>query len=241
MNTKELFEAGKLDETIDAVGAELRSKPTDLQRRTFLFELLCFRGDYERAEKQLALLADQSKEAGLGTLLYRGAIAAEQTRTEMFEKERFPLSDAAPVTGTLNGKPFTSLSDADPRIGPRLEVFAAGDYLWIAFADIALLEIDPPKRLRDLLWTPARLKTGPSFKDRDLGEVLLPSLAPLTAFHPDDPVRLGRSSEWCADENGREAPYGAKMLLVDGEELPLLELRRLEIETAEPAAEAPAS
>ena len=237
MTTTELFQAGRLEETIGAVSAEMKSNPTDVRRRTFLFELLCFSGDYDRAEKQLALLSDQTKEAALGGLLYRGAINAEKTRTEMFQEERFPLSSTspAPVRGTLNGKPFSKLEDADPRLGSRLEVFAAGDYMWISFADIALLEIDPPKRLRDLLWTPARLKTGPSFRDRDLGEVLLPTLAPLSCQHPDDTVRLGRTSEWCADENGREAPYGAKMLLVDGEEFPLLEVRRLEIEAAAPA------
>src|SRR6185437_1076217 len=117
-----------------------------VRRRTFLFELLCFSGDYDRAEKQLALLADQTKEAGLAGLLYRGAINAEKTRAGMFEQERFPLSSTspAPVRGTLNGKPFSRIEDSDPRLGPRLEVFAAGDYMWISFADIALLEIDPP-------------------------------------------------------------------------------------------------
>ena len=233
MTTTELFQAGRLEETIDAVSAEMKANPTDLRRRTFLFELLCFSGDYDRAEKQLALLADENKQAAIGGLLYRGAINAEKTRTEMFQQERFPLTSApAPVHGSLNGKPFSRIEDADPRLGARLEVFAAGDYMWISFADIALLEIDPPKRLRDLLWTPARLKTGPSFQDRDLGEVLLPTLAALSSQHPDDAVRLGRASEWCSDENGREAPYGAKMLLVDGEEFPLLEVRRLEIEAA---------
>lgn len=237
MTPTELFQAGRLEETIGALSAEMKSNPTDVRRRTFLFELLCFSGDYDRAEKQLALLADLNKDAALGTLLYRGAINAEKTRTEMFQQERFPLQSTSPrpVRGTLNGKLFSKLEDPDPRLGARLEVFAAGDYMWIAFADIALLELDPPKRLRDLLWSPARLKTGPSFRDRDLGEVLVPTLAPLSGQHPDDAVRLGRTSEWCADENGREAPYGAKMLLVDGEEFPLLEVRRLEIEAAPPA------
>lgn len=236
MTSKELFQAGQLEEAIAQLSTELRSHPADTQRRTFLFELLCFSGNFERAEKQLANLADSTKEAAIGVLLYRGAIHAEKTRAAMFEEKSFPLNSAKPVTGTLNGKPFTSLTDSDLRIGARLEVFAAGDYLWMNLEDIAVLEIDPPKRLRDLLWTPARLKTGPSFKDRDLGEILLPSLAPLSFLHPEDEVRLGRSSEWCADEAGEEAPYGAKMLNVDGEEIPLLEVRRLEIQPADSAS-----
>jgi type VI secretion system protein ImpE len=60
MTTTDLFQAGRLEETIAAVSAEMKSNPTDVRRRTFLFELLCFSGDYDRAEKQLALLADQT-------------------------------------------------------------------------------------------------------------------------------------------------------------------------------------
>ena len=40
MNSRQLFDAGKLNAAIEALGAELRDNPTDAQRRTFLFELL---------------------------------------------------------------------------------------------------------------------------------------------------------------------------------------------------------
>jgi len=46
VRARELFQAGKLDAAIDALGAEVRDNPTDTQRRTFLFELLCFAGQY---------------------------------------------------------------------------------------------------------------------------------------------------------------------------------------------------
>ncbi len=42
MKAQELFQAGKLDEAVQALGAELRDNPADARRRTFLFELLCF-------------------------------------------------------------------------------------------------------------------------------------------------------------------------------------------------------
>ena len=136
---------------------------------------------------------------------------------------------ATAVQGKLNGKEFQTLSDADPRIGEKLEVFAAGDYMWISFQDIAAVHVDVPKRLRDLLWMPAKLVTGPSFRSRDLGEILLPAISPLSWQHPEDEVRLGRVSEWCEDEAGEVAPFGQKALLVDGEEVPFLEIRELEI------------
>jgi type VI secretion system protein ImpE len=89
--------------------------------------------------------------------------------------------------------------------------------------------MDAPKRLRDLLWAPARVHTSEGFEGADLGEVLLPVLSPGSGSHSDNSVRLGRSTVWEHAPDGREIPFGQKMLLVDGDEFPLLEMRRLEI------------
>lgn len=236
MSARELYQAGKLDEALEALGGEVRDNPTDGQRRTFLFELLCFAGKYDRAESQLDVLADGGPEAALGGMLYRGAVQAERTRQEMFRTGDLPGDGATPeaASGTLNGKPFTSLVDGDSRIGPRLEVFAAGKYLWIPFEHLASVRIAPPKRLRDLLWAPALVRTGPGFRDQELGEVLLPVLAPLTWRHPDGAVRLGRATEWEELEDGGEAPVGQKLLLVDDDEIPILEVRDLELASPAP-------
>jgi len=237
MKARALLQAGRLDEAIESLGAELRDNPTDTQRRTFLFELLCFAGAFARAEKQLDVLAQSGPQAGMGALLYRSAMHAEQTRLEMFRTGDFPRSPASdrPVGGTLNGKPFASIVDADPRIGARLEVFAAGQYTWIPLEHVATIRMDPPKRLRDLLWTPAVVRTGPSFQGLELGEVLLPALAPLTFESDDDAVRLGRVTEWVALEDGTPVPLGQKLFLVDGEEVPILEMRELDITPADRA------
>src|SRR5438309_2379729 len=119
MNSRQLFEAGKLNEAIAALGAELRDHPGDAQRRTFLFELLCFAGNYDRAEKQLDVLASAGPQAGMAGLLYRTAIHAERERAQMFRTGTLPLGTSASssVSGTLNGKAFSSIEDADPRIG----------------------------------------------------------------------------------------------------------------------------
>ena len=234
MKADELLRAGQLDEAIASLGVELRGNPADTQRRTFLFELLCFAGEHERAEKQLGVLAGGGREARLGSLLYQAALQAERTRQEMFETRSYPSSGPTPprASGTLNGRPFATLEDADPRIGPRLEVFAAGRYLWIPFAHLASVRMSAPKRLRDLLWTPAVVRPGPAFKGLELGEVLLPVVAPLSWQHADAAVRLGRLSEWVALEDHTEAPMGQKLWLVDGDEFPLLELRELDITPA---------
>jgi type VI secretion system protein ImpE len=238
MNSRQLFDAGKLNAAIEALGSELRDNPTDTQRRTFLFELLCFAGNHDRAEKQLDILASGGPDAGMGGLLYRSALHAERVRADMFRKQTFPL-DSAPsgdVSGTLNGKPFKSIEDGDPRIGARLEVFAAGQYTWIPWRHVASLRMEAPKRLRDLIWSPATLRTSDDWRGQELGEILLPSLTPLSFDSSDDELRLGRAADWTEQPDGEFFPVGQKMLLVDGEPVTLLSVRDLEIQQAEKAA-----
>jgi type VI secretion system protein ImpE len=232
MKARELLAASRLTDAIESLGVELRNDPTDAQRRSLLFELLAFAGEFDRAEKHLDILAQRGPDAGMGALLYRAAIHAEKTRAEMFRTGDRPehRGSTAPA-GAVNGKQFSSIRDADPRIGDRLEVFAAGQYMWLPFEHIASLRINPPKRLRDTLWTPAILKTGPKFKGVELGEVLLPVLAPLSFESDDDAVRLGRVTEWVATDDG-DAPVGQKLLLVDDEEVPILEVRELTVTPA---------
>jgi type VI secretion system protein ImpE len=240
MDALSLYRAGQLQPAIDALGAELRKQPLDTKRRTFLFELLCFAGEYDRAGKHLDILADSSKEAAAGSILYRSALHAEKTRQEMFLKDELPIRSAhASPSGEWNGKAFAGLADADPRIGSHLEVFIAGSYTWIPFAYVESLEIEPPKKLRDTLWIPAILHATPDFRLQDLGEVLLPALAPLSWKHADDAVRLGQSTVWEEDADGEAVPYGQKLLLSDDEEESILDLRNLTFhhvrETAESA------
>jgi len=235
VTAKELYRAGKLDAAVQALMAELRDNPADTQRRVFLFELLSFAGEYDRAEKQLNILSQSGPDALTGTLMYRAALAAERSRHDLFAKKDYPVSvaEAPSIRGTLNGKPFEAIEDADPRVGPRLEIFAAGQYMWLPLGQMASIEVEAPKRLRDLLWIPAIIRTGPAFKGQELGEVMLPVLSPFSSRHADDAVRLGRATVWEEPEDGDPVPFGMKMLVVDGEDVPILELRRLEITAAE--------
>jgi type VI secretion system protein ImpE len=221
-----LYREGKLREAIKALGEELRSNPLDAKRRTFLFELLLFAGEYDRAEKQLDLLAGANAEAAAGTMLYRSALHAERTRQAMFQNhETPPLSDAAVHGGVWNGTAFNEFGDADPRIGDNLEVFIAGSYTWIPIHYLRRLEIEPPANLRDLVWARARVDTSADFRLQELGEVLLPLLCPLSSKHAEEIVQLGREAAWEPDEKHGELPYGSKTMLIDGAEVPLIEIR----------------
>ena len=239
MSVQQLFQAGRLDDAIQALNAEVRDNPTDAKRRTFLFELLCFSGDFARAEKQLDILASEGRNAEMGALLYHAALHAERTRHDLFAKKQYPIPKNTAGLGQLsisiNGKPFHSLSDGDPRIGSNLEVFAAGSYMWIPFALLTSIEIAPPKRLRDLLWLPAKVRTSDKYEDRELGEVLLPVLTPFAGQHTDPAVRLGRATVW-EEADDETVPVGQKILLADDEEWPILELRNIQIAIAQTAS-----
>jgi len=128
-----------------------------------------------------------------------------------------------------NGQPFESLSDADPRLGARLEVFAAGQYTWLPLEQVEQVRMEAPKKLRDLLWARARVRTSPDFQSAELGEVLIPVLTPEAFTSPDPSIRLGRITDWMMLDSGTEAPVGQKLLSVDGEAFPILEVRELAI------------
>jgi type VI secretion system protein ImpE len=232
LDAKTLYQEGRLTEAIAALNAEVRDRPTDVQRRTFLFELLCFAGDYERATKQLEVLARSDPAATLGILAYGRVLECERERTSMFAQGAFPEStgEPRPVRGKLNGKAFESLEDADPRVGARLELFIGGQYSWIPLEHLTTVSVEPPQRLRDLLWAPVHLQAGASLSGVDLGEALLPVLTPGASLDEDELVRLGRVTRWLDLPDGTQAPMGQKMLLVDDEDFPILELRELEIE-----------
>jgi type VI secretion system protein ImpE len=237
MKAKALYQAGKLNEAIESLSAELRDNPTDAQRRTFLFELLCFAGDYDRADKHLNFLSGQSSQAQMGAVLYMSALHAERLRHKLFAESDFPtapVDESKARGGTWNGQPFESIEDSDPRIGARLELFAAGAYLWIPFEHIEVMEFQPPKRVRELLWRPALVRTGPAFKDKELGEVMVPVLSPFSWKNKDDQVKLGRATVWETPEGGDPLPQGQKTYLIDGEDIPILELEKIEFRAPAP-------
>ena len=150
MNSQELFRAGRLTDALKALSVEVRDNPADARRRTFLFELLCFAGEYERAGKQLEVLGQAGPSSEIGVLLYRSAIFAERQRQDLFARGRVPSFRTRPEpapTGTCNGKPFVFLFRMPiPGSGPGLELFAAGNYLWLPLEHVAAVPalLEPP-------------------------------------------------------------------------------------------------
>jgi type VI secretion system protein ImpE len=86
MNAKEFLDAGRLSAAIEQLNQDVKSQPTDARLRSFLFELLCFAGNYDRAERQLDVIAHQSATAEAGAQFYRNVLAAEKARLALFRE-----------------------------------------------------------------------------------------------------------------------------------------------------------
>ncbi|BAI72428.1 SciE type virulence protein [Azospirillum sp. B510] len=86
----QLFQGGRLDEAIAALNAEIRKKPTDLDRRVFLAELLSFAGNLERADLQLDTIGTQEPQVAVTMALFRQLVRAEQARVQLFADGRLP-------------------------------------------------------------------------------------------------------------------------------------------------------
>ena len=76
------------------------------------------------------------------------------------------------LEGKVDGEAFTDLFDSDELLGPVLEVFAGGHYLWLPLERVRTLQIRPPKHQLELLWLPAELEDAAG----DTATVHLPAL-----------------------------------------------------------------
>lgn len=147
--------------------------------------------------------------------------AAAELRNRAFE--------AAPATaGTLDGKPFAWIADADSRLGPMLELILEGKYYWVPFCRIRRIAMTPPSDLRDLVWAPAQ------FVWTNGGEASghIPARYVRTESSPDGALRLARKTEW--QELGEETfiGLGQRVLATDEGEHPLLQCRLIDFAAA---------
>lgn len=159
-------------------------------------------------------------------LVAKGEFAAARAlREKAFE--------AAPaVAGKLNDVAFEWIADADPRLGPVLEVIVEGRYCWAPFYRIKVITIPPPADLRDLVWTPAQ------FTWTNGGTVSghIPSRYPGTETAADGLLRLARKTEWLPKNDDLFLGVGQRLLTTDQSEIPLFEVRQIEFAGPETAA-----
>ena len=98
VDAKDLMMAGQLTEARAQLTAEVRAAPTDVRKRTLLFQVLAALGEWEKAEKHLDMIANLDVRSGTGVQAYGDAINAEKERREVAERKRLPgFVSEAPV------------------------------------------------------------------------------------------------------------------------------------------------
>ncbi|HEY5313175.1 MAG TPA: type VI secretion system accessory protein TagJ [Pirellulales bacterium] len=84
MKVKQLFDDGNLTAAIAEATQQVKARPADAAARTFLFELLCFAGELDRAEKQLEVIGHQDAQSEWAVTVYRNLLKAERARRRLF-------------------------------------------------------------------------------------------------------------------------------------------------------------
>jgi len=133
------------------------------------------------------------------------------------------------LQGTVDGVSFSGIRDYDDLLGPVLEVFAGGRYLWMPFEDIKRIEISKPEAFLDLLWIHTKIESAEGANY----DVHLPVLYGESYKHEDNQVKLGRMTQWCEAAEDVFQGFGQKTILFategDDKEIPLLTIRNTEI------------
>lgn len=261
-DAREALRLGDVEAALASLKTEVRKAPRDARLRTFLFQLFCVTGEWDRALTQLTAASELDGLAIPMMETYKTCIRCEMLRESVFRGERSPtvLGDpgtwvpllieatkllatgktaeaarlrdqafeAAPETGgTLNDTPIAWIADADPRLGPVLEVFLNGNYMWVPYERLSALSFDPPADLRDQVWMPAR------FKWSNEGEAVgfIPTRYPGSAT-ADPALQLARRTDWYEAGPDWSLPLGQRVLITDVDETALMDLRNLAITPA---------
>lgn len=176
-----------------------------------------------------AMACNASGDHGQADILRRAALDQAPTGAGICTWEAEGDAPQAP-----SARAFEWISDTDTRLGPVCECMLGGGYRWLAYADIAALELQAPTSLLDLLWLPISLRLRHTPAD----------LPPLRGFVPArycgtedlpadlgssqrDALMLSRLTRWQdVGETGVFA-LGQKTLMTDEGDIPLMRIRAL--------------
>ncbi len=182
-----------------------------------------YREEVFAGRKDPVIFGDPSEWMAL--LIQALKMTAEGRDTEASEIRMQAFENAPATPGKLNGKLFDWIADGDSRLGPMLEVILEGRYLWVPFAVIADIVIEPPEDLRDTVWLPAYL----TWSNGSASPGLIPTRYPRSFEHGDDLLALSKKTVW---EQRGESTYlglGQRMVITDQGDFSLMDVRTIEL------------
>lgn len=157
-------------------------------------------------------------------LLIESLLVAARGNQEAASRLHEQAFEQAPATGgSIDGKPFDWLADADMRLGPVCEAVINGRYYWLPYANLLRLDIEAPTDLRDCVWMPAH------FQFTNGGEAVgvIPTRYPGSESSPDGLIRLARKTDWNEVSAGVFHGMGQRMLSTQDGEFALMDVRQI--------------
>jgi type VI secretion system protein ImpE len=260
MSATDLFKAGKLQDAIDAQVKDVKANPADQGKRLFLFELLTFTGDLDRARRQIDAISYTEPELVAGVLAYKVLLDSELARRRLFRDGVPPkfFGDAPEhvhwrleaVNRLREGQPQEAVSclekaaEATPAVGGRLNdrPFASlrdGDDLLAGILEVMAQGAYywvPLEQVESVTVNPPKFPRDLLWAQARLelaassGNVFLPVLYPGSHEQADDQIKLARATDWKGAEGEPVLGVGVHTFLVDDNPVGLLEWRHLEVE-----------
>lgn len=127
MDALQLISEGQLAPALAALQDQVRKDPANARLRTFLFQLLCVQGQWNRALNQLNVTAEMDAAALPMAQTYREAIQCEALRDEVLAGKRVPVVFGEPqpwVALLFEALKLESEGEADAGAAARERAFA---------------------------------------------------------------------------------------------------------------------
>ena len=167
-------------------------------------------------------------------LLIESLLASGHREPQRSQELRARAFDEAPAShGTIDGRPFEWIADADSRLGPVLEAVINGRYYWVPFSRLTKVQIEEPEDLRDFVWMPAHLQ----FENGGESVALIPTRYPGSETADDGLIALARKTVWEEIAPDMHRGLGQRTIATDAEETPLMEIRAIVLTGSEDAAD----
>jgi type VI secretion system protein ImpE len=189
------------------------------------------RGELVRAEvfagKRMPVIIGEP-EQWLALLLQALKLDAEGQHGQAAALREQAFEQAPAVAGNIDGNAFEWIADADPRIGPCLEIIVNGGYSWVPFSRLSELKFEAPSDLRDKIWVPTQVTWSNGGKA--IG--FIPGRYAGSELTGDHDLVLGRRTDWIEQGEGLHVVLGQRMLATDAAEYSLFDARLIAFDAA---------
>ena len=262
MDAKALLQGGDARAALEALKQEVRRAPREATLRTFLFQLFCVLGEWDRALTQLTVASELDPLALPMAECYRTLIRCEMVREGVFAGTRSPTVFGHPLPWVpllIEANRALAAGQFAAAAGLRDQAFDQADTMpgsangtafdWIADADPRLGPMLEAIVGGTYYWVPLQHITGIAAEaPADLrDQVWLPvdftwsNAGTTVGFIPTrypgsataaDGLALARRTEWLEPDPDWSVGLGQRMLTMGETDLALLDLRTLSLAPA---------